>query len=290
MKESYKMKRLTLILLALGLAACTTTKPMPAPTPAFIQRQGVLVPGIMESTPFVMHGTLYSMVSARELGELRIYQGSDLVSYALSPLTLASAIVHNDTLYVYGTTDSDSLSMVQTADLMHWTAPQRVLNMPIGQKLFNNSITETPSGWTMAVETCELNTTCFNARFYTSTDLINWTPIGTIMSPNAYAACPTIRYVAGAYYIFYLKHIGDYFATYVARSYDLETFNESSQVVLSTRLYEGTEGINASDMDLVEYQGVVYINYADGNQTTWVNIHRATYNGTLEQLTKEFFP
>ncbi len=278
-----------LLFILSACAGCTDKKPTPEGTPSFITRQGMLVDGIMESTPFIWHGQLLSMVSAREFGELRIYNGSTLLHSTVSPLALASAIVVNNTLYAFGVSNQKHISMQSTTDLINWTSPQLVLTAPTGHTYFNNSITATPAGYVMALETCEPNTTCFNARFFESNDLVNWTPIGSIMEPYAYAACPTIRFINGQYYIFYLAQFGEYFATVVSRSTDLMTFTKGNLVVVSTRYHEGTEGINASDMDLVEYNGKVYINYADGDQLTWTNIRRATYDGTLDQFVNEFF-
>lgn len=50
------------------------------------------------------------------------------------------------------------------------------------------------------------------------------------------------------------------------------------------------EGIDSSDIRMVEYNGQVYIVHLCGDQSTWSNIRTAVYPGTLQQLYAEFFP
>jgi hypothetical protein len=44
------------------------------------------------------------------------------------------------------------------------------------------------------------------------------------------------------------------------------------------------EGINASDPELVEFQGKTYVYYAVGDQLTWMNIKRAVYPGSMAEF------
>ncbi len=286
---------LTISLVLSGCLGCSTKKPEAPPTASFITKSGEIeLANRMEATPFIWNGDLLLMVSAREIHKIEIYSGKTLIAEHTTTLGLASAIVSGSRLYVFGAQNwnqtTNDISFIYTDDLINWSEPQIAIHSKINIVYFNNSVTQLPDGsFVMVYETCEPGTTCFNARFAQSTDLVNWTDVGTIYSPNSYAACPTIRFADGKFYMFYLKKFGDHFATALTRSSDLVNWEESSQIVVSTRYYESTEGINASDMDLIEFNGQVQINYADGDQHDWFDIRLAKYNGTLEQFLLEFF-
>jgi len=49
-------------------------------------------------------------------------------------------------------------------------------------------------------------------------------------------------------------------------------------------------GINASDVDLVEWNGKFYPTYLTGDQSTWVVANDASYDGTLLDLYRELWP
>ncbi|RKY72120.1 MAG: hypothetical protein DRP97_01115, partial [Candidatus Latescibacterota bacterium] len=73
------------------------------------------------------------------------------------------------------------------------------------------------------------------------------------------------------------------FETYLTRSTDLVHWEQSpKKPVLAP---EGVEGINTSDIDLVEFGDKVMVYYLDGDQKSWYRGTRADFDGTL----KEFF-
>jgi hypothetical protein len=142
----------------------------------------------------------------------------------------------------------------------------------------------------MAAERC-VNGNCYLANFYHSTDLNMWNVINGHFKGVTEAACPTIRYSNGYYYVFYLAEEPGYFATLISRSFDLNTWEDSKQAVLSP---DGSEGDNASDLDLVELpDGTVRILYVVGYQThvtnDFIEIKEASYQGSLDQLLETFF-
>ncbi len=294
------MKLITFLMLAVTLVGCGKKDKgifINVFTPDFITKEEIIYHNTMEATPFHWtDGRLLYMVSKRHgtvtsgTHKIEIYDEEVLISSTDTEIGLKCAIMNGNRLYVFGATDwslTNEIKSTFTEDLVNWSPT--VTAIPKGsRKLFNSSVTQLPSGkFVMAFETCEAGTKCFSARFATSDDLITWTEVGEIFKPNEYAACPTIRFVNGKYYVFWLKYIGHY-ATYVSRSSDLVTWEDSKQVVLSALKTEG-ESINNSDMDLVEHNGEVVINYAIGNQKTSSDIKRARYHGTLEQFVKEFF-
>jgi hypothetical protein len=264
-------------------------------TPSFITKDAeVTWKDRMEATPFIWtDGRLLHMISRRNLNSLaaegdslEIYDGKELVSATSTLLAFSAAIVVEKRLVVVGVVN-DEIALVESEDLLHWTDPRVIIPRVAGRKLYNSSIAARGDGsFVLAYETCEAGTVCFNARFALSSDLYTWTDAGTIFKPSEYAACPTIRFIDGMYYVFWLRDIGHY-ATYVSRSADLVTWEDSREVVLSS-LGAG-ESVNNSDMDLIEYNGEVVINFAVSDQKTWSDIKLAHYRGTLEQFVKEFF-
>lgn len=285
------MKSLILVMSMILLTACGKKSSDWAwvNSAPFIQKEGMLFPNRMEGTPFVWGGELHYLISNRMVGSsIEIYKGTNLISSVNTDIHMLSGLVHGGELIVVGSVDSfGKLQMIKTADLNNWSAPVDVLLPPPGMQVLNTSISVDDQGFILAYETCEPNTKCFNARFLRSTDLVNWTPVGSIFKPQIYAACPTIRFVDGYYYVFYLKHVG-HFATYVSRSTDLVNWEDSPITVLSA-LDDPAEDRNNSDFDLVELNGKVHMQYADGDQLTWTNIRSASYQGTLKQFVEEFF-
>jgi hypothetical protein len=292
------------VFIVLFLIGCSSTGTITVKvlTPDFIKKDNsVSFYNRMEATPFIWNNKLYMMIDDRQSEDnssnpkkyIEIYDENDtLVSRTQTSLSFASAIVDNGTLYVTGST-GDKLSQIKTTDLINWTTPKVVFNGITEAELFNTSIDKEADGsYIMSYETCEPNTKCFNIRFLKSYDLENWAEIGTFYKPNEYAACPTIRVVDGVYYMFYLIVAFNegkvYYPTYVAKSTDLINWQISDKVILSPLETDG-ELNNNSDMDLIEKDGKVIINYATGDQITHTNIKRARYNGTLKQLVAEFF-
>jgi hypothetical protein len=258
-------------------------------TPSFITKSSdIEYRDRMEATPFVWGGEYHMMISHRESDLIEIYKGRELISAHTSPINFASAIVDAGKLIVIGTA-SNEVAHIESADLVTWSAPKVTKASIPGRTLYNTSVIKRADGsYLMSYETCEPGTACFNIRFAESSDLNSWTDVGGFFSPNQYAACPTIREVDGVIYMFYLRHIGaQNYATYITRSTDLQSWGES-KIVLSPFNTLGEEN-NASDFDLVEFDGKIVMNYAIGNQLTYSHIKLATYDGTLNQFVQEFF-
>jgi len=135
----------------------------------------------------------------------------------------------------------------------------------------------------MAYESKEEKYPPFTIKFAESLDLRAWTKIpGAIYGTDRYTACPALRYVDGAFYMLYLEWLQPKW-WYLTRSTDLIHWEQSPRnPVLAP---EGVEGINTSDIDLVEFGDKVMVFYLDGKQKTWGAVPSAEFDGTL----KEFF-
>lgn len=253
----------------------------------------------MESTAVRWkNGEVLYVVSER-LGshgsKIELYQSNKLIHSFASTLGLASAIVLDNTLYIFGVSDwsrKNEVMMISSNDLKSFSEPVVVLRAKEGQIIFNNSVAKDKAGgYIMAYEVCEPNIKCFSARFATSKNLLDWKPIGNLMKTNEYAACPTIRYIDGYYYVFYLKVKKSIFSTYIARTTDFIHFQESQIPVVTPTLED--EGTNTSDMDLVETDKQVIFTYAVGNQKSaplgWAHIKSGHFDGNLSKFVSTFF-
>lgn len=191
---------------------------------------------------------------------------------------LASALVHDRTLYVFASRfEADrwsDVTLFKSKDLQHWE--QKVVVKQEGEHLFNSSVCRTKRGFVMAYESDDPKFTPFTVKFATSSDLENWTKVpDAIFGADRYAACPCIRYVSGHYYLLYLEHRAPrwFFETYIARSKDLKAWELSpANPILTPGL---DDGINASDPDLIEFRGQTYLYYSVGDQRTWSKLRRA---------------
>jgi hypothetical protein len=311
-KKHLYLHRIYTVLLALSLAACgggggSDSGPSPSyrtastTTLASIQK-GNLFPAIsgMEATPVVFNNDLLYVGTRPDSAgvHLVVYRQSDaaLLSDTLANLQFVSAIVSNGTLYVFGTTNRTQISMTSTTDLVTWTPSTVVLSAQAGRHVFNTSVTTSPNGYTMTYEVCDQGAVCFNARFAQSSDLVHWSDVGSQYEIGYYTACPTIRYSGGYYYLIFLSAYpsatGTYYATNVSRSTDLIHWQFSAKTMISP-LDGGDPAMNASDVDLVEFNGQVRILYSNlsqvGISVPNAGLREATYNGSLAQLMDEVF-
>jgi hypothetical protein len=75
------------------------------------------------------------------------------------------------------------------------------------------------------------------------------------------------------------------YITVVAKSNDLIHWKYGDKAVFDAN---EREGINNSDVDLVESNGVVHFLYLTGDQLTWGNLKKAVYVGSMKQFFSEF--
>ena len=78
-----------------------------------------------------------------------------------------------------------------------------------------------------------------------------------------------------------------YYVT-MARSIDRLHWTYSPTIFLYPDMPQ-LEGVDNSDVRMVEYQGQIYIVHLCGDQSTWSNVRTATFQGTLAQLRGQFF-
>lgn len=279
--------------------------PVAPPLRPQLTKQGLVERDLCELSPVVWRGRLCLLACMRPAtgGARSDYYlslrdaetGTELSRFA-EGYGLASAIEHNDTLYVFASRHEDDgswndVTVFWSRDLRSW-GRKRVIEQDPPEHLFNSSVCKGHDGFVMAYETDDPAFSPFSVKFAVSKDLVNWEKLpGIVFAPDRYAACPCIRYAGGYYYLLYLEHRTPrwFFETFVARSRDLATWELSAlNPVLSPD--ELDEGINASDPDVCELDGVTRVYYAVGDQLTWMNIKVASYPGPLRDLLEGYFP
>lgn len=269
-----------------------------------LQNASVIMRDMCEVSPLIWQGRLCLLVCHRPASggtqddyylTLRdLESGTELARFARG-YGLASASVFDDTLCVSASRFEDGgwndVTLFTSTDLITWTNTVAIVQEP-NESLFNSSICRGPDGYVMAYESNDPAYPAFTVKFARSADLKEWSKLpDATFGTDRYTACPTIRYVDGYYYVFYLEHRTPrwFFETYVARSSDLRQWYRSTlNPVLSPHSLD--DGINVSDLDLAEFQGETRVFYAVGDQLTWMNIKQAKYPGALPSFLKAWYP
>lgn len=204
---------------------------------------------------------------------------------------LASAFAHRGRFYAFASRfeggDWNDVTMFESKDLKTWR--QRVVIRQDQEHLFNSSVCRGKDGFVMAYESNDPKYAPFTVKFAVSRDLENWTKLPEVFGAERYTACPCIRYADGYYYLLYLEHRTPrwFFETYLARSKDLKTWELSpANPILTPGL---TDGVNASDPDLVEFGGRTLLYYSVGDQRSWTKLRRAEYPGPLDDFLARAF-
>lgn len=285
--------------------------------PKIYKRQGIIKPEVVESTPIVFRQDKYIIVFQRRKSQARgesvavlsFEDGSTIQNFRWR-FGLGCALVEHKTIHVFGSSEWDRTNHIEKARLVYDSDNESFTlqdSLPIwhassDQSIYNSSVCTHPGGYVLAYEVREPSTVNFSVRFLKSKDLIKWETIGSIFHPDIYAACPTIRYHEGWFYILYLRHefvhkrrMG--YVMSIARTQDFVNFhdflgngkyNRFTQVL--SPFGSDIEGINNSDVDLVEHNGITYFIYADGDQKTWANLRIAVYLGKLSEFFAEYWP
>ncbi len=207
---------------------------------------------------------------------------------------LASMFVEDDVLYAFASRwENDTwndVTLFRSTDLARWDVV-RVIEQEANENLFNTTVCRGPDGYVLAYETNDARYPAFTVKFARSADLQHWEKIPeAVFGTDRYAACPCLRWADGYYYMLYLEHRAPRhcYETYITRSPDLRHWETS--VANPVLRAEGTdEGINASDPELIEWEGRTYVYFAVGDQLTWMDIKRAVYAGPLAQFLAAWF-
>ena len=206
---------------------------------------------------------------------------------------LASIIVDGTTAHVFASRfEPDGwhdVTHFSSTDLKSWKRREAIRGE--NEQIFNTSVCRGPRGFVMVYESNDPAWPAFTIKFAVSRDMERWTRLPeATFGRDRYTACPCIRYSRGRYYLLYTEHRTPRwcFETYIARSADLRRWELSAANPVA-RAEEVDEGINASDPELIEFQGRTLYYYCVADQLTWCNMKRVEYPGKLGAFLESWF-
>ncbi|MDA0836091.1 MAG: hypothetical protein O2955_09670 [Planctomycetota bacterium] len=298
-----------------------------------IRRLGTLDFGVNETTPIVFRDRLYRL----EYINRKYHRSSvpndyfrfvDVETGELTPPFaldhhLGSAYVEDETVYVFGVQGGwggEKIDVLSSTDLINWTS-QTALAKP-GWRLYNNSVCKGDGRYIMAFEVGDPPDVVgnkFTSFFAESDDLLNWEFLGEEIAwtKEFYIGCPTIRFLDGYYYIFYLVRLPERlqpdddalpYETHLVRTRDFVTyeqsplnpvltFDEGDRTILNPQINAEQQqriaqspNTNVSDMDLCEFGGEVIFYYSWGSQRGIEYLAEARYTGTLAEFLQAYYP
>lgn len=206
---------------------------------------------------------------------------------------LASLLVHDGAIYVFASrwesNTWNGVTMFSSSDLKRWR--RKLVIKGENEGIFNTSVCKGRDGFVMTYESSTPDYPAFTIKLAKSPDLQRWEKLPeATFGTNRYTACPCIRYAGGYYYVMYLEHRTPrwFFETYLTRSKDLRHWELSAANPILTP--QGPdEGVNASDPDVVEVKGRTHLYFCVGDQLTWANIKRVTYEGSLRRFLESWY-
>ncbi|MGM0492964.1 MAG: hypothetical protein ACQER1_08465 [Armatimonadota bacterium] len=285
-----------------------------------LRKLGTLMDHLVETSPFVYQGELLLLESVRPRtpgssrpGEhyLRIrrladgtrdvrdageFAGCEVLAEFGHGHTFAAPIVRDDEVFVYASRRDeagdivDEITVFRSGDLREWD--QQLAIKGVEERLFNCSVCHDGERYVMALESDFRPSPYFTIKFAVSDDLLDWTVLPdteAVLGTDRYAACPTIRFHEGHYYVWYLERPGKWwFETWLTRSEDLLHWQQSPQNPI---LRPGpNEDVNNSDIDFCEFDGQMVVYYSWGSQRGDEHLAHAVYDGTLAEWLRDTYP
>lgn len=261
-----------------------------------LHRRGVLAANEHETALVVFGGEVLAITFMREWStynntgvRIRRFSTGEVIAEKSWPGMMGSAIVEDGVIHIYGNSAWDQLGnkllhSTLAADFTPSAATEVLSNNPARPFAFyNTSICKDASGFKMVVETSQ------GVFFADSADLVNWAWSDGQLYRGKYVGCPSIHYLDGAHHLTMLVDLGEgarpRWVTNVAKSLDdCVTFTYGK-----TLLSPGSgEGVNASDVDVIEFGGKVYGVFMDGDQKTYAHVRTFIYDGSMAQMFAEF--
>ena len=267
---------------------------------------------LMENTPVLFNSRLLLVANFRPSGGPKVTDqekdsylyiddlltGTEIVRFGAAH-SFVSAFVNDAELNVFALDFTETgkvwskngINRFVTKDLKSWKT-EKVL-LPDGDGfLFNNSVCRDDQGFLMACESNKPVQWCF--KFARSSDLSKWKKIPGLVFTGVnheMAGCPVIRFIKPWYYVIFghdLINVPNRYTSDMARSknlidWELTPFNPILQAGVG-------EGINNTDVDIIEYEGKTYLYYATGDQATWATIRVAMYDGSMKTFFENHFP
>lgn len=291
-----------------------------------IKKLGICSP-YGEMTPFVWKGRLMrselidpsfgTKKSASEGVGIRDVETGKILSHFAKDSYFHSAFVDEDKVYVTGVSmeSPDTIRIYESSDLINWSSRDLFTNP--GWAYCNTQITKGPDGYVIILEAYkpeEYVGEKYTHFFAKSPDLVNWThldPTRYSLTTERYNGGPWIRYSDGYYYAIAVELLPcRVFSNSLLRSKDLENWEvgkynpllmpSNADKLYSEHICDFTPerleqiktayNINNSDIDMCDWNGNVYMNYAGGNQlgNYWM-CEAVVENTTVAEFLKSFF-
>lgn len=298
-----------------------------------IRRLGTIDFGVNETTPVVFKDRLYRFEYInrkyhRAALPTDYFHFIDVATGVATPgfahnHFLGSAFAERETMYAFGVKEAwggQQIDVFQSNDLINWTS--RTVLEKLGWALYNNSVCKGDGRYIMAFEAgapAAVVGKKFTSFFAESPDLLNWKFLGEqyAWTRDFYIGCPTIRYLDGYYYIFYLVQLPQRlrpddetvpYETHLVRTRDflkfepsplnpVLTFSEDDRQIQHPQINAEqrqriaiSPNTNVSDMDLCEFHGEVVMYFSWGSQNGIEYLAEARYTGTLASFLTAFYP
>lgn len=321
---SITMKVTTLLgaTLALGLGFALVTHAAEWSHP--LKNWAKLESPLVEVTPFVFKDKLYLMESWQKQWEnpddadgshftkdeirIRDMAADRIVSTPLIGHGLGMTFVWEDTVYVFagnwGTEKKWNIRdilMTSSTDLINWTKPVNVLRSEDHEKYFNVSVCRGNDQFVMLVESNDPAWPAFTFKYFTSDDLLNWTPVpDALYGVDKYVGGPALYYEGGHYYTLYLQSLGKgHYETRITRSADLVHWQDApdgrpfvtyqpENKIHPLRPADLREK-NASDAEICYWNGKTLVYYTGGEQHYAGDLQYVDFEGTPQELLEYFF-
>ena len=280
-----------------------------------------------EMTPFVWNGRLMRLELAdKSKGTdpnaityacIRDVEGKNILSYFAEDSYYHSAYVEDGVCYVLGVDKNErgTIRVYESKDLINWS--NRPLLSNPGWVYYNSSLTKGPDGYVILMEASHpkehVGPCPFTFFFATSPDLKTWKFMDYDLgfSKQRYMGGPWMKYSEGWYYVISVTALPcNHYTNYIYRTKDFKDWyvgyynpilmpsNDDKKISpraadiddeFMNRILTDGFNINNSDIDMCDYNGKVYMNYACGNQLGFYYMAEAECEGTVAEFLKSYF-
>jgi len=292
-------------------------------TPPLINQRRLNSP-LVEVTPFVFQDRFYLLENWQKQWEfpglpegsrfqedevrLRDVEQDRIVATPLRGHGLGMAFVWRGRVNIFagnwGQEKKWQITEIETtssADLTNWTQPVVVLRAGPEEKFFNVSVCRGRDAFVLLVESNDPRWPAFTFKYFTSTNLTNWTPVpGALYGRDKYVGGPALYFEGDWYYTLYLESLGrNHCETRITRSRDLLAWQDAPAgrpfVTFNTnhthlplrppQLHEQ----NASDAEVVYWKGKTLAYFTGSDQQLAGDLQVAEFNGPPRDLFESFY-
>ena len=248
---------------------------------------------------------------------IRDVESGKIISTLAEDSYFHSAYVEDGKAYVLGVDmkERGTIRIYESCDLKEWTNSPLLSNP--GWVYYNTSLTKGPDGYVLLMEASEpkeyVGDYPFTLFFATSPDMKNWTFMDYDLgfSKERYMGGPWMKHSQGWYYVISVTELPcKHYTNYIYRTKDFKDWyvgyynpilmpsnedriispkaSDLGKELIEQIKYSGFI-INNSDIDMCDYNGKTYINYACGNQLGFYYMAEAEYDGSVADFLKSYF-